>query len=558
MFPFSPFARALAGLGVIACSACIHIAHRPGPADAPLAFYTVTGEIALSRHAPRVAALQYAAAAENSNDVGLLKRAADVTAAALQPSLTLRVAMRWINVDPVSVDAHRAAGAAALELFQIAQSSTQYRMVLTSSQRGIDAEFATLDTELAVADNVHAARQLADRLAVYFPQVPAALRLQAHTALRADDPAAAARSFAALAASGTSDDADVIQGMRRARVLSGDVEEPLAESQSSLERAPSATRRMEHALLLLAAQQDAAAQAQLFILTRDAAAAPAALRLLGLMDFQDGRLDQARAHFSELAASGELLDDAHFYLALIAERRHDAEGALRLYAQVGDGDNAVPALLRAANILRNHEAAAADELLDRLVEEVPARAPEICAARARIYAEAGEWPLADAVLSRAMLEYPDNVALRYAAASLKDEHGDVAAALQILKELARLRPDDPAALNAYGYTLADHGRQLRRAHELIARAHASAPRNAAILDSLGWVLFRRGRGEDALVYLNIAYADDRGGDIAAHLGEVLWHLGRRTDADRIWAEGSRGGAETALVKTTKARLHASD
>ncbi len=528
-------------------------------AAAPVSFYTVTGEIALSRHEQRLAAIQYAGAAETSRDLGLLERAAEVTATTLQPTLTFRVATHWIAVDPTSVEAHRAAAKAALELFEIDQSSAHYRVVLNSSPHGLAAEFAALDEELAATDNVHGARQLADRLAAYFPASAAMLKLQAHTALRADDPAAAVRSYQAVQALGSAADPDMTQSLWRARILSGDVQQPLAESQAVVARDPTAANRLDHALLLLAAQQNAAARAELSSLTQDPAAAPAALHLLGLIDFQDGRLDDAASRFAQLVVTGKFLDDALYYLGLIAERHQDLERALRLYAQVQEGDNAVPALLRAASILRAHGAApAAEELLDRLVEEVPARAPEILAARARIYADAGEPPQAQAVLDRAVLEYPDSVELKYAVASLAEERGHVATALHELRAVAKRRPDDPAALNAYGYTLADHNRQLGRAHELIERAYARAPKNAAILDSFGWVLFRQGRGEDALAYLNAAYADDRGGDIAAHLGEVLWHLGRRTDAESIWSEGSRNDADNALLKATRVRLHASN
>jgi tetratricopeptide (TPR) repeat protein len=559
VFPSSPFARAFAGLGLSACAACVNVAPRPDGAAAPQTFYTVTGEIALSRHEPRIAALEYVAAAENSRDVGLLRRAAEVTAEALQPTLTWRVATRWIEIDPTSVEAHRAAAQAALALFKIEQATAHYRVVLNTSTRGTDAEFATLDTEFAATDNVHGARQLADRLAGYFPGSAAVLSLQAHAALRADDPGAAVRSFAALAALGGATDPEIMQEWWRARILSGDAEQPLAESQSRVERDPSAANRLQLVLLLLAAQQNDAARAQLVPLTQDPTAAPTALHLLGLIDFQDGNLDEAGSRFAELVVTGKFLDDAIYYLGLIAERHQDLERALRLYAQVQDGDNAVPALLRAATILRAHGAApAAEELLDRLVEEVPARAPEILASRARIYADAGDAPQAQTLLAGAMQEYPDSVDLQYADASLLEERGNVAAALHELKRVARRRPDDPAALNAYGYTLADHNERLRRAHALIERAYASAPKNPAILDSFGWVLFRQGRGEDALAYLNAAYADDRGGDIAAHLGEVLWHLGRRADADRIWSEASRADADNALLKATRVRLHASN
>jgi len=573
-FPFS--AKAFAALGMLACTACVSLGSRPDPAEAPHAFYTVTAEIALSRHEARVAALEYAAAAETTADVGLLRRAAEVSAECLQPTLTAGVAARWLDVDPAAVDAHRAAGKAALELHKIEQSAAHYRIVLKSSARGTDGEFAVLETELSGAGNIFGARQLADLLAGYFPASPAALRMQAFAALRADDPAAAVRTFeAALAVVGgplgaSSPDPsshpeeeaarrELTQGLWRARILAGDPEEPLAQAKDLLEHADTVENRLDYALLLMAAQQTSAARAQLTTLTRDPGSGPLAVRLLGLMDFQDGKLDEASARFAELVTTGKFLDDALFYLGMIAERHQDLERALRLYAEVQTGENAVPALLRAAAILKAHGAApAADELLDHLAAEAPQRAPEILAARARIDAESGDLPQAIAVLTQGEAEYPDSVELRYAKASLSEEHGQIAAALRELKAVAALRPTDPAALNAYGYTLADNRRQLPAARRLIERAHAAAPTNASILDSLGWVLFRQGHSEEALPYLNAAYADDRDGDVAAHLGEVLWQLGRRSEAERIWSDASKAGADSHLVNATRLRLHASN
>ena len=559
------FARSFAVLGIIACSACVGVAPRPKPdtSEAPDAFYTVTAEIALSRHEARVAALQYAAAAETNGDVGFLRRATEVTAECLQPSLTVGVAARWMHVDPAAVDAHRAAARAALELHKIAQSAAQYRVVLNSSPRGTDAEFALLETELATADNIYGARQVADRLAEYFPASLPALRMQAFAALRADDPAAAVRTFGAALAGEppTVEEArrELTQGLWRARILAGDADEPLALAKALMDRDDTAENRLNYALLLLAAQQNSAARAQLMELTHDPESKPVALRLLGLVEFQEGEMADASARFAELVTTGKFLDDALYYLGLIAERHEDLERALRLYAQVQSGDNAVAALLRAATILRAHGAApAAEELLDQLVDEEPRRAPEILVARAHIYSDAGDMPQAIAVLEQAQLEYPDSMQLRYALASMSESQGKVATALHVLKEVTELRPADPAALNAYGYTLADNNRQLKVARQLIEQAYAAAPKNVAILDSLGWVLFRQGHGEEALTYLNAAYADGRDGDIAAHLGEVLWRLGRRTDAERIWSEASRTDSDNHLLKATQLRLHASN
>jgi tetratricopeptide (TPR) repeat protein len=89
---------------------------------------------------------------------------------------------------------------------------------------------------------------------------------------------------------------------------------------------------------------------------------------------------------------------------------------------------------------------------------------------------------------------------------------------------------------------------------LIERAHSAAPKNAAILDSLGWVLFRQGHDVLSLPYLRAAYSDDRGGDIAAHLGEVLWRGGSHDEALRVWSEASRIDADNKLLKSTRRRL----
>ena len=551
------------GLGLAACAACAGMGHKTEDTSAPQSFYTVTGEIALARHQPRVAALQYAAAAANETDVGLLARATQVATDTLQPSLADQVAARWIEVDPKSVEAQRAAGRAALALYKIDQAATHYHAVLVNSPAGTDAEFAALQTYLGGEDNVFGARQLADRLASSFPSSEAALRMQGFSALRADDPAAAVRSLTAALAVPSDHESDpnarreLQQTLARAQIMAGDADKPLAQAQQAVERENTPANRLDFALLLMTAQRDSAATQQLEMLSHDPEYSPVALRLMGLIEFQQGHLEAATARFADLVRADKYLDDAFYYLGLIADRRDDTEHALRLYAQVQSGENAVPALLRATVILQKHgAAAAAEELLDRLIEDEPQRAPEIITARARMSADGGDGPRALAVLEQGIREYPDSVDLRYAMASTYEEQGRVSDALHELSELLNARPDDPAALNALGYTLADHSKDLPRARRLIERAYAAAPKNAAILDSLGWVLFRQGHGAEAETHLRAAYLDDRGGDIAAHLGEVLWTLGRPDEAEHIWSEAGAVDPDNRLLKETRQRLHA--
>ncbi|MEA3276821.1 MAG: tetratricopeptide repeat protein, partial [Pseudomonadota bacterium] len=68
------------------------------------------------------------------------------------------------------------------------------------------------------------------------------------------------------------------------------------------------------------------------------------------------------------------------------------------------------------------------------------------------------------------------------------------------------------------------------------RAFSLKPEDPAVLDSMGWVQYRLGNNEKALGYLREALGSLPDGEIAAHLGEVLWAMGEYDEAWRVWEE----------------------
>src|SRR5690606_28849180 len=85
---------------------------------------------------------------------------------------------------------------------------------------------------------------------------------------------------------------------------------------------------------------------------------------------------------------------------------------------------------------------------------------------------------------------------------------------QARADLRRAREEGPEhgpALRAYGYTLADRRGRYRDALPYIERALAMHPDSPAVLDSMGWVLFGLGRKEEALDYLQRAWAGAKDG-----------------------------------------------
>ena len=95
---------------------------------------------------------------------------------------------------------------------------------------------------------------------------------------------------------------------------------------------------------------------------------------------------------------------------------------------------------------------------------------------------------------------------------------------------------------------------MQEALDLISKANQLAPDDPYILDSLGWVEFRLGRLEQALKTLQRAYGIKADAEIAAHLGEVLWKLGRHDEAKKLWRSANEKDPKNETLKSTLQRL----
>jgi Flp pilus assembly protein TadD len=116
------------------------------------------------------------------------------------------------------------------------------------------------------------------------------------------------------------------------------------------------------------------------------------------------------------------------------------------------------------------------------------------------------------------------------------------------------KPDYHPAYNALGYSFAERNVRLPEAKQLIQKALEYAPGDPFITDSLGWVEFRMGNRAEALRILQGAYKDRPDPEIAAHLCEVLWTIGERAQAEKVWREGMLLNNENETLLDTIKRL----
>jgi tetratricopeptide (TPR) repeat protein len=110
-------------------------------------------------------------------------------------------------------------------------------------------------------------------------------------------------------------------------------------------------------------------------------------------------------------------------------------------------------------------------------------------------------------------------------------------------------------VNALGYTLVDRTRHHKEGLQLIEQALAETPDSGAVLDSMGWALFRVGRHQDALGYLEQAKRRINDPEVDLHLGEVLLALDRKSDARDLWQKASERYPENDEIKQRLQKLN---
>ncbi len=282
------------------------------------------------------------------------------------------------------------------------------------------------------------------------------------------------------------------------------------------------------------------------------------LYTIGTYQVQAGQNEQALVSWERLAALDPVEDVAQhaFLTGFLAELLEKPEQALSWYALVESGRYADRARLRRAIIEGDRgNLERARDLLNAVAlsgnEELMEQAWLIEADLLRVAGRADE---AVDLLTAALRQRPDSVALLYTRGICAVAIDDLELAEQDFRRILQIDDDNAMALNALGYTLTDRTDRHEEAYRLIRRALNLEPDSPAILDSMGWVYFRLGQPEKALPYLEQALAGEDNPEIAAHVGEVLWSLGRRDEATEVLIDARERFPDDVYLHDTLERL----
>jgi len=514
----------------------------------------LSAESALQRGDCGAASALYLKASQLLPQAELAQRATAVALDCGQVASALAASGRWVKLAPGDSPAALARVRAALAGCHIAEAREYFRTWLGGADRKVPEAI----DELALGASNEALLLMLRGLDHPALRSSSAQRALAELALESWD-ANAALTYAQGARTAGARSAELAALVSRAQAVLGNEPAALAAAHEAAGHKDSDEGNKEGALAvaqaLLLLGKSAAAETELQRLRSDATVGTAASRQLAQLAFEQGDYALAEQRSSILLREPASSVLAVYLLGVIAERRGDETAALRNYAALlGTGLDSAGRRRAAGILYRQGEHESALRVFAPARDAGPAERirADIAAADLLSLADAPEESLGR--IDGALRRSPGNPELDYQHAVLLERAGKIEAALKLLEALHRARPLDAAVTNALGFTLADHKRALPRAEQLIREALQSQPDSPAILDSLGWVLYRRGQIAAAVPVLARAYRLLHDGDVGAHWGEALWVAGQHAAARAAWQRALAADPDNKGLAATVAKF----
>ena len=519
-------------------------------------FGVLASEIAAQRGAAAASAPTVLALAQRTRDPRLARRAAEFALTANRLDEAIRALKLWQELEPASDNAQYQLIAALLRAGRLSEATPGVQAQLAARPHEAPQVFMHLAGLLSRQPDKAGAYAMMKTLLAPFPSVAEGHFALMITAQEAGDDAMAQAEMATLATLAPAWDYPVGWQVERLRQTSP--EAALALLERELARRPQAglELRLSYPRLLVMVKRYDAARDAFVQLRNKYPNQPEVAYAIGVLSYELKDYEEAERSLRDALAQGYREPDfVRFTLGQMAEERKLPQEAVNWYEAITSGPQLPQAQSRLAVLeAEDGKLDAALARLERLADMQNTPRPARVLAQAQLARNAEQPDRALAILSAALAKDGNVAEWRYERALLLDDRERVAEAERDLRAYLKLKPKSAQGLNALGYILANRTSRIREARELVSRALKLDPDNPMILDSMGWVEYRSGKLEAALRYLQRAHHLMPDPEIAAHLGEVLWKMGREAEARELWARSLEANPDSDIIRRTQQRF----
>jgi len=263
--------------------------------------------------------------------------------------------------------------------------------------------------------------------------------------------------------------------------------------------------------------------------------------------------DKAASRLEEILLMAPDSDKIRFYLGAVYEEQGQTRPAIKNYMLVPyESQYYVEAMIHAAHLHRQTgDVPSAQKIMEESIK-MKDDVPQFYAFLASLLDDQKMYTKAVPMLEGALVKFPEHTQLNFFMASLYDRVGKQEKTVFQLRRVLELEPKHVQAMNYLAYTLADRNEALDEAEELARKALSMQPNDGYIMDTMGWVMFKKGEVEESVKYLEAAYkAQSSEAIIAEHLGDAYYRLQLMEKARKMYQKAVE--KETDAQKAEKIR-----
>jgi tetratricopeptide (TPR) repeat protein len=514
-------------------------------------YYLLMAEIAIQRKEYLTAAEEYSNAAAQSTDPELASRATEFAFEYGYTAFALNGVRRWLELDPENQLAHEYAARLYFRRNELDHALQHWRRSLGPVTERSDEDYFSLGTELAEENNAAGVTTVLTRLTNDAPDSLALRLVLGQAALRSGAYELALGSAQRAAQNDPEWIEPKILSARALLSMSREYQ-ALEIMEALLSEQPFLGLEMEFVRMLAASGRSTRAMDSLRELAEKYGIHPDLVRLHGILSLTQDDLDSAERDFEELAKRGDNVYESFYYLGQIALERGEYREAIKFLNRIRGGAYLFPAQLDiggAYHSLGQHQAGI--NHLKKFAIDYPRYAVDSLRPQAQLLQQMGRFDDALATFDLLLRLQPRSLDVLILRAVLLEESGHLNQAIDAMRQALAIAPVNAAALNTLGYTLVNRTRRHAEGYRLIRLALELEPDSPAIIDSMGWALYRQGKLEVARSYLELAHSLLDDPELLAHLGEVLWATGEPERATELWDSGLLKNPDSEPLKTTR-------
>jgi len=497
-------------------------------------FILMTAELAGQRGQYDVAFDGYMAAAKRTQNPKFSERAVMIAMYVKNTTKTNEALELWLKQDPKNPEVRKIAALYSLKAGDKSATAQHLNVLLLSDPAGFENVLLELVGTLQKEGKVDVAYDALDELLKLHPDNAEIFFVQSMLATQKKDKnLAEAKIQQALKLRPDWDKALIFKA--QIQIFSGDLKKAKLLLKEASLKYPENTRisKMLAQVLIKTEEYKEAIEVYQKVVSKSPKDAESHFAI-GLIYMQLNQDKEAEDVFKRLVDQPEWKYQAYFYLGKIEEKQGHLKKALGWFDKVIDGPYVFDSSISAVSLLqKDNQLDEAGSRLSLLQSKFPKQKVRLLLVQVELLSQQKQYDKAFSLLNAGLAEFPDQKDLLYTRALMAGRLGKNDVVEVDLKKLLSVDPDNVEALNALGYTLLTNSTRFADAEKYLEKALSLAPDEAVVIDSYGWLQFKRGDLVKALGYLEKAYSKQHENEIAAHLAEVLWGLGRKEDAEKI-------------------------